>query len=549
MKLHITGQQADWVVVSIGDRNIWQRLAVRSFGILTPANVISLTGLICVVIGLFAMQANHLWWGIGLIAIGRLADVVDGTVAEQTRTKGPVGEVVDAVSDKLAAILVICFFILNGWLPLLPLILVAAHVCINTLLASVAWIRKIRLHPTAVGKYSTVCAWVLLLIFPAAYAANQTQNGLHSGLLVAGYAVSIVFVFLALSAAAKYYRAALSGIERPNKTVLVGGVSGSRIIISFFLFVLSLHDRWVAIFILAMLAFVTDYLDGWLARKWKVVSKFGMTFDPLADKVVCLTLQQINSWYWVLFVIFAFYDSFTMTMRFVLPTPMPASKTAKLKTSLLMFGLLAMIVGLYSSLIAVFAGLILIGATVLTVQSLSGYIRNIVLSFEWLEFIEGVTLIDFPTWHKTYGIDTVLFDIDGTLTPWNEEVVGAEVLLALKRAKKSGISKVGLVSNMRSKKLSRLAAIAEQIGAVTYHLPRRFRTRKPSAFMINVALQESQSERANTAFVGDKIVDVLAARRAGLKRVAWVERLGTSDHISDRVIYRPIEKLFMRILR
>lgn len=51
--------------------------------------------------------------------------------------------------------------------------------------------------------------------------------------------------------------------------------------------------RWWAL-VVFLVAAATDYLDGYLARRWQVVSSFGQLADPIADKaLVLVTLGAI----------------------------------------------------------------------------------------------------------------------------------------------------------------------------------------------------------------------------------------------------------------
>ena len=94
----------------------------------------------------------------------------------------------------------------------------------------------------------------------------------------------------------------------PNKLTVV-----RMVLVPFFVASLLLSGsnetlKWVAL-VLFVVASLTDFLDGYIARKYNLITNFGKFMDPLADKIltisgmICLIeLGRIPSWIVVIIV-------------------------------------------------------------------------------------------------------------------------------------------------------------------------------------------------------------------------------------------------------
>lgn len=102
--------------------------------------------------------------------------------------------------------------------------------------------------------------------------------------------------------------------------------------------------------VLFALAAITDWLDGWLARRRGLVSVFGKFLDPLADKLIVLAtlviaaeLQRIPGW----FVVLLLSREITITgLRAIASNEglmIDVVSAGKYKTALQLIGLVALI--------------------------------------------------------------------------------------------------------------------------------------------------------------------------------------------------------------
>lgn len=119
-------------------------------------------------------------------------------------------------------------------------------------------------------------------------------------------------------------------------------LSASRILLAI-LFVVFFYLPWqyskTISFILFIIASLTDYLDGKIARKVKGVSRLGMFIDPLADKILILgafvcfvDLKIIPAWMVIVILSREFLITGLRIYGLTLGQHLPAIRIAKHKT-------------------------------------------------------------------------------------------------------------------------------------------------------------------------------------------------------------------------
>jgi len=88
----------------------------------------------------------------------------------------------------------------------------------------------------------------------------------------------------------------------PNALTLLRLVlaAGFFVVLNQYRFHAGLHGLLPIAALLFIVAAITDALDGYLARRWEVVSKFGRIMDPFCDKVLVLgAFVYLASWRFV----------------------------------------------------------------------------------------------------------------------------------------------------------------------------------------------------------------------------------------------------------
>ncbi len=130
---------------------------------------------------------------------------------------------------------------------------------------------------------------------------------------------------------------------------------------------------------------LTDYLDGWVARKYDQVSEFGTFLDPISDKIYVVTIMmmllgtdRLNGIFVLLAVIIIAREFLVAGLREYLgpkDIQVPVSDLAKWKTAAQMVAMGILIIAPYMFGAATLGVLALMGATALTAYTGCDYLK------------------------------------------------------------------------------------------------------------------------------------------------------------------------------
>ena len=106
----------------------------------------------------------------------------------------------------------------------------------------------------------------------------------------------------------------------PNILTVMRLLAAPGVPLAYVLFPSPMAD-WIAL-ILFVGASLTDFLDGYIARKWNQMSNFGRMLDPIADKVmvviallVVVSFSQMDAFILIPVVIILFREIFVSGLR------------------------------------------------------------------------------------------------------------------------------------------------------------------------------------------------------------------------------------------
>lgn len=177
MNLHRADKKPDWENIPKAERSTVQKIASATKGIVTPANAVSVAGLVLTHGGLKDMYHGNVRSGIAKVFAGRAMDVADGYVADKTGTKSSVGEKFDATIDKLLMADALYLLYKKDTIPKKAAVFIGMQNIVNTVATGVAMARHTEMHPSREGKLTTALQWAAIGGFCVDAAKDNEKKG------------------------------------------------------------------------------------------------------------------------------------------------------------------------------------------------------------------------------------------------------------------------------------------------------------------------------------------------------------------------------------
>lgn len=168
MDLHRAGKVPDWEKVEPEDRNIFQRVAAKTGGVATAANVITVGGAGLFLDGLYDYTQGNKPVGFFKMLAGGFADAADGFVANITKTKSSLGEALDASLDKAKKAAALIALTATGVIPIVPALVVGGQQTANVIATGIAKKRGNEIHPEQANKINELMQGCILGAFVVA---------------------------------------------------------------------------------------------------------------------------------------------------------------------------------------------------------------------------------------------------------------------------------------------------------------------------------------------------------------------------------------------
>ena len=153
----------------------------------------------------------------------------------------------------------------------------------------------------------------------------------------------------------------------------------SRLFLTFPLIIFLEINKPNYVFALIILAGITDYFDGYFARKLNLKTKFGAIIDPLTDKIFLLIpllwLCKIDLIpFWSLAIIL-FRELIISVLRTTMKDGLPASQLGKYKTSFFFIALVIFFQPFSKDLLSIFGMIFYWLGFILTLITFIDYLR------------------------------------------------------------------------------------------------------------------------------------------------------------------------------